>query len=67
MKTSKHPTAAYRYKSEHNTGGAKLSGERASVDPETVHSCKEQLSEIMKGQNPCDIYNTGRPFLLCPI
>ena len=58
-----------RFKSRHNIGGSKLSGEQASVDPETVHSWKERLPEIINGYNPCDIYNmdeTGLFFRALP-
>ena len=55
-----------RFKSRHNIGGSKLSGEHASVDPEAVHSWKERLPEIINGYNPCDIYNMDKTGLFEP-
>ena len=47
MKTSKHPMAGWIFLNQGTTLEALNCGERASVDPETVHSWKEQLSEII--------------------
>lgn len=58
-----------RFKSRHNLGGSKLSGEHASVDPETVLSWKEHLPDITSGYDQCDIYNmdeTGLFFRAMP-
>lgn len=58
-----------RFKSRHNIGCATLSGERASVNPDTVASWKERLPDIIKNFAPRDVYNmdeTGLFFRALP-
>ena len=58
-----------RFKSRHNIGSAILSGERASVDQDTVDSWRERLPGIIKDFSPKDIYNmdeTGLFFRALP-
>jgi hypothetical protein len=46
-----------RFKARHNIGAAVLSGERASVDQDTVDSWRERLPTIVKDYAPRDIFN----------
>ena len=58
-----------RFKSRHNIGGSKLSGERASVDATTVDSWLERLPNITRDYEARDIYNmdeTGLFFRALP-
>ena len=47
----------HRFKVRHNIVGAVLSGERASIDQQTVESWNEFLPGIISGFQPKDIYN----------
>lgn len=58
-----------RFKGRHNIRAATLSGERASVDADTVDNWRERLPDIIKDFAPEDIYNmdeTGLFFRALP-
>ena len=58
-----------RFKNRHSIHGVKLTGERGSVDQETVSSFKEKLPTLLQGYSPEDIWNcdeTGLFFRTVP-
>lgn len=47
-----------RFKNRHSIHGVKLTGERGSVDQETVSSFKVKLPTLLQGYSPEDIWNS---------